>query len=524
MKKLSKKQQKWIERTVANDRSYKILVYNRFFVCALAFVAQLLIFVLSLSAFSSVGWVVELTFGVCTVAFVLYVISRDDYRPTKVSWIILILAFPLVGASAYFLYGNGNSTHRLKTRYDRASAALEKLPQDEDALKTETENGRNGQLSFYLSARGAPVYADGDVEYFPTGKAAFASMKTALENATDYVLMEYFIVAGGKMWKEILEILLRKAAQGVKIKIIYDDFGSILVLPPRYARYLESLHENVQCLAFNPVRPIFSMQTNHRDHRKILVVDGKVAYTGGMNIADEYVDEKKRFGYWKDSAVKLTGSPVRSLVYAFLQTWKAYKDADCDPAPYLDAVQPSAPCTGCIQPFIDGPTDGEWFGETVYLDMINRAKEYVYITTPYLALDDVMRLALSSAAKRGVDVRIVTPAVPDKKTVYRLTRANYGALLCAGVKIYEYTPGFIHAKNVVSDGYAVVGTINFDYRSFYHHFENAVYFSHAGAVAQVKRDFEETVAVSRERNLDNYKRNFFGKVFDSVLRFVEPLL
>ena len=524
MKKLSQRQKKWIERTVANDRSYKILVYNRFLVCALAFLVQVALFVLSLSVFGSVGWVVELAVGVCSVGFVLCLISENDYRPAKVSWIILILAFPLVGVTAYFLYGNGNSTRRLKARYAAATASLGELPQDESALKAETEKGRNGQLSSFLSARGAPVYADGDVEYFPTGKAAFLSMKTALENATDYILMEYFIVAGGKMWKETLELLLKKAAQGVKIKIIYDDFGSILLLPPRYALYLESLHENVQCLAFNPVRPVFSMQTNHRDHRKILVVDGKVAFTGGMNIADEYVDEKKRFGYWKDSAVKLTGSPVRSLVYAFLQTWKAYKDADCDSAPYLQSVQSSAPCKGCIQPFIDGPTDDEWFGETVYLDIIHRAKEYVYITTPYLVLDDAMRLALSAAAKRGVDVRIVTPAIPDKKMVYRLTRANYGALLKAGVKIYEYTPGFIHAKNVVSDGYAVVGTINFDYRSFYHHFENAVYFSHAGAIEQVKRDVEETLAVSRQRTLENYKRSGLGQIVDSLLRLIEPLL
>ncbi len=524
MKKLSQRKRKWIERTVANDRSYKIVVYNRFIVCALAALLQLALFVFSLTVFNSFGWIVQLVSGVFAIAFVLYIISRNDYRPTKVSWIIFILAFPLVGAAMYFLHGNGNSTFRLKRRYEKSKAALGTLLQEPSALASETDKGRSGRLSLYLSQHGAPVYTDGEVEYFPTGKEAFESMKKALENATDFILMEYFIVAGGKMWKEILEILLAKAMKGVKIKIIYDDFGSILVLPPRYARYLEALHENIECLAFNPVSPVFSMQMNHRDHRKILVVDGKVAYTGGINIADEYIDEKKRFGYWKDTAVKVTGSSVRSFIHAFLETWKAYKDEALDGAQFLDSVKPAAPCEGCVQPFIDGPVDGEWFGETVYLDIINRAQDYLYITTPYLVLDDMLRFALMAASKRGVDVRIATPGIPDKKAVYRLTRANYGALLRAGVKIYEYTPGFLHAKSVVSDGYAVVGTINFDYRSFYHHFENAVYFSHKGAVEQVKRDFEETVAVSRERTLENVKRNFFGKVFDSFLRFVEPLM
>jgi cardiolipin synthase len=316
---------------------------------------------------------------------------------------------------------------------------------------------------------------------------------------------------------------LEKAEAGVEIKIIYDDFGSILSLPPRYAQYLESLHENIRCLAFNKVYPIFSARYNHRDHRKIFIVDGKVGFTGGVNIADEYIDEKKRFGYWKDVGIRVRGEGVRSMTKTFLETWVAWKEPNLNCAPYLDS--PLFGKTGVwITPYADSPLDDVLTSEAVYLEMINRARKHLYIATPYLVLDEGIRMALCLAAARGVDVRIITPGIPDKKAVYRLTRVNYGSLLQAGVKIYEYTPGFLHAKMTLSDGCAAVGTSNYDYRSLYLHFENMVYFRESACISSIKEDFEQMFLVSKECTLSNTKRNFLGKAVDTVLRIFEPLL
>ena len=278
-------------------------------------------------------------------------------------------------------------------------------------------------------------------------------------------------------------------------------------------------------MTFNDVVPIFAVRMNNRDHRKIMVVDGKIAFTGGINIADEYINEKARFGYWKDSAVKVTGSAVRSFVDMFFYIWNAFRADGEDVTKYLPPPKENKRRDGCIvQPFDDSPLDKTSVSEMVYADMIQRARRYVYVFTPYLVLDDFLRTELLMAAARGVDVRIVVPGVPDKRAIYRVTRANYPSLMAAGIKIYEYTPGFIHAKSMVCDDeYAVVGTVNFDYRSLYFHFENAVYFTERTAVAAVKRDAEETFAVSKLCTPENTKRSAIGRLTDSLLRVFETL-
>ena len=335
--------------------------------------------------------------------------------------------------------------------------------------------------------------------------------------------------------------------------VIYDDVGSLFVLPPKYDKYLEYLHPNIRCFRFNPAVPVFTMRMNNRDHRKILVVDGKAAFTGGINLADEYIDAKRRFGYWKDTGVRITGPAVHSFTVMFFNLWNAFRKDKEDVSKFLPApgkggktasssgteeggekaeeIPSEEKCGGqgsgelLIHPYDDSPLDKESVGETVYLDIINRASDYVYIFTPYLILDDFMRAAICNAAKRGVDVRIVTPGIPDKKTVFRLTRSNYGPLLRAGVKIYEYTPGFIHAKSMVSDDKcAVVGSINLDYRSLYLHFENAVYFSGCDAVKAVKEDGERTFADCKCISLDDTRQSFFGRLVDAVLRVFETLV
>ena len=516
-KKLDKRKRKWIEKTLDNDRRYKAIVYNRVVSCIVLSLFQLGVSI-ALLLNTEFGWLWQLAVGVLSLLYVVYLAGRQQRHPTRTLWIILLLLAPVVGVPMYLLYGDGKPTARLRKRYAAAEAALSGW----QGAYVAGQSDKDG-MSTLLGKLGYPTYLDGEVVYYPTGKETFAAMLDSLRGAEKFVLMEYFILAGGKMWRELLKLLLEKAEEGVQIKIIYDDFGSMFSLPPRYARYLEGLHENIRCLAFNKVYPIFSARYNHRDHRKIFIVDGKVGFTGGVNIADEYIDEKKRFGYWKDTGICIKGEAVRSMTKAFLETWVALKEPALKVDDYLQS--PAVGEKGAlIIPCADSPLDEVRTSEAVYLEMICRAKEYLYITTPYLVLDEALQTALCLAAMRGVDVRILTPGIPDKKMVYRLTRANYGVLLRAGVKIYEYTPGFLHAKMTLSDGAAVVGTTNYDYRSLYLHFENMIYFQDSGCVGEVREDFEQMFLVSKECGLADTKRSFFGKVLDTILRIFEPLL
>ena len=529
MKRLNEKQKKWIERTVANDRSYKVLLYNRFFLVLFFVLAQLLGYGILLLAFaynSQVGVFVQLTVFILELVFILRIISDTLHPSTKLNWIIVILIFPVFGVPMYLFNGGGRPARRMKKKVEKSRVQVfneweesnmkPALPQH----KTRAD-GITKYVAFYA---GYPVYKDGEVKYYKSGEDAFPDILDALNKAEHYILLEYFIIAHGKMWGEILKILLKKAAQGVKIRIIYDDFGCMMTLPPRYDKYLEELHENIKCLSFNSVVPFFSLRMNNRDHRKLMIIDGKTAFTGGANLADEYIAEKRRFGYWKDTLVRVEGDAVNSFTVMFLYLWNAFRKDALKADEYL--IKPASERTGtlCIQPYDDSPYDTLSIGESVYLDILDRAKDYVWIFTPYLILDDMTRASICRAAMRGVDVRIVTPAVPDKKIVYRLTRANYDMLMKVGVKIYEYTPGFIHAKSMVSDDEcAVVGTINLDYRSLYHHFENAVYFSGCDAVQDVKKDCEEVFAVSRLCTEKDLKRTWFGKLVNAVLRVFETL-
>ncbi len=534
MKKLSARKKKWIEKTVKNNRSYKIFLYNRLFIFLLSVLLQIIGYGILLLAFaydSSIGFIVQFIISVLTVVFVLRIINKNDRPSSKLSWIILILIFPVFGVPMYLLNGSGRPTRKMQRKITQAKQENEKRLKELGEPQIPAPRSRDEAVEHYIAKSGGyPAFHEGEVRYYKSGEEVFPEMVQALKRAEKFILLEYFIIAHGKAWNEILKILLEKAEQGVQVKIIYDDFGCMVTLPPRYDEYLESLSKNIKCLAFNPVVPLFAVRMNNRDHRKMLVVDGKLAFTGGINLADEYIGEIRRFGYWKDSAIKITGSSVQSFCKSFFYIWNAFRTDKEDILNYLApapkrAEEGNARDGFTIQPYDDCPLDNISVGETVYADTIDKAERYVWIFTPYLVLDDYMRASLCQASLRGVDVRIVTPGIPDKKTVYRLTRANYEILLKAGVKIYEYTPGFLHAKSMVCDDTcAVVGTINLDYRSLYHHFENAVYFSGAKAVAEVKRDCEDTFAVSKERTLENLKRGFIGRLFDSILRVFETLM
>ena len=524
MKKLSAKKKRWIERTVVNDRSYKRFLYNRFYAYVFAVLAQLIGYGLLLWLFaynSAYASIVQLVVWILSFVFVLRIINDHDKPSTKLSWIIVILIVPVFGVPMYLVNGRGRPTKKMAKKL---KTSIERNLAKEKEVYGEPAPVDKGTGSSYLQTVGNYPALNGDIAYYKTGEEAFPELLKGLESAEKYIFLEYFIIAHGKMWQSVLKVLLQKAMSGVKVFIIYDDFGCMKMLPPDYERYLESLHENIKCLSFNTVVPIFAVRMNNRDHRKITVVDGKIAFTGGYNLADEYIGEKIRFGHWKDSGVKITGDAVYPFIRIFANTWNAFRKDKIDLQEFLPTLTGEGKAK-CIQPYDDSPLDNLSVGETVYMDMINRAKKYVYVFTPYLILDDFMRSALCLASLRGVDVRIVTPGIPDKKMIYRLTRAHYGILLKSGVRIYEYTPGFIHSKSIVCDDEcAVVGTINLDYRSLYHHFENAVYFEDEQAIAKLKTDCEETFAVSKERTKENTKRGMIGRLLDSLLRVFETLM
>ena len=344
-----------------------------------------------------------------------------------------------------------------------------------------------------------------------------------LERAEHTIFVEYFIVHTGKMWDGVEAILRRKAAQGVDVRLIYDDFGSLLGLPTDFVVRMERAH--IRCIPFNPVVPVLSLVMNHRDHRKIVVIDGRIAYTGGVNLADEYINVEQRFGYWKDAALRIEGDAAWNFTVMFLNFWNAFRPSETDYSAFRPQHSAHPVQDGIVQPYADSPLDEEPVAETVYLNLLARAEQYVYIYTPYLAVGEEMLDALKNAAKRGVDVRLVLPGIPDKKLVFRLSRSYYLPLLQAGVRIYEYTPGFLHAKCWVSDDRAaVVGSINMDYRSLFLHFECGVLLQYNSQVAALRDDVRATLPQCREIHISDCRTSIPGTLLDSVLRLLSPLM
>lgn len=527
MKKLTARESARIERAVANGCYKEGWIRGRFFLFLTLILIQILLY--ACLAYSvvygfGIGAAAQALVGAVSLFAAFCVLNSDAPNFSKTGWILLLWLFPVISAPIYFLYGNGRAAKGLRARLAQAKA---EIPQTENAFLQQKDrlDGADSVSRYLQSYAAAAAYTDGNICYYDDGKKLYAAMQTAVDGATKFILVEYFIIKQGKLWTDFLKRLLQRAACGVQVRILYDDFGCINFLPYRYAEYLESLHENVRCIAFNRVTPVLALRINNRDHRKMLVVDGRVAFTGGINLADEYVGEELRFGVWKDTGVCVEGGAVNAFTKSFFCLWNAVYSQPERVEDYLVTPQIKGNGRGLIQPFDDSPLDRLGVGEGLYAELLNRAERYAYIFTPYLVLDEYLRGALRHAAARGVDVRIVTPGIPDKRTVFRLTRANYTALRQAGVKIYEYTPGFIHAKSIVCDGKrAVVGTVNFDYRSLYHHFENGVYFTDERAVAALVRDCEETFALSTLCTDSRLQRSVFGRVADCFLRIFETLL
>ena len=457
----------------------------------------------------------------------LGIINSKSNPAYKIAWLIPILLFPVFGGLVYLLFGSDRTGRYLRKKLQGIGTEMDNVIGEAhrrsgaEQLPPDAAN----QSRYISHCAYCPPYQNTTTEYLPLGEVKFERMVEELKKAKHYIFLEYFIIQEGKMWNTILDILRQKAAEGVDVRVIYDDMGCIMILPTGYDKTLEQM--GIKCRIFNPFVPILSSRFNTRDHRKICVIDGNVGFTGGINLADEYINAYEKHGHWKDTSILLKGEAVFNLTVMFLSMWD-YLDGTTgktDYSRYYPTVWDEN-AKGYVQPFADNPLDDEAVGETVYLNLINKAKRYVYITTPYLILSSEMFTALTSAAKCGVDVRIITPHIPDKWYVHAVSRSHYQPLIEAGVKIYEYTPGFIHAKTfVVDDDYAVVGTINLDYRSLYLHFECAVWMYQTPSVAQVRDDFFKTQQISQEITLEECRSlSFPRRLGRSVLRVFAPLM
>ena len=457
-----------------------------------------------------------------SICIVLYLVRKDENSAYKIGWIVLIGLLPLLGGALYLAFGNKAPAKGLRTRMQKVERAhTADLAPQEDQTDTLERSAKN--LSRYVEKYGPyPAWKHTDAEYFPSGEAMYPKLLADLERAEKFIFLEFFIVKTGIMWDGVETILKRKAAAGVDVRLIYDDFGSLLGLPTDFVVRMES--SRIRCIPFNPVVPLVSLVMNHRDHRKIVVIDGNIAYTGGVNLADEYINAEHRFGYWKDAAIRLEGAAVWNFTVMFLNSWNAFRPQETDYAPFAPTKLPET-SDGIVQPYADSPLDEEPLAETVYLNILNQAQQYIYIYTPYLAVGEEMLDALKNAAKRGVDVRLVLPGIPDKKLVFRLSRSYYLPLLQAGVRIFEFTPGFLHAKCWVSDDVtAVVGSINMDYRSLFLHFECGVLLQHSSQVAVLRDDVLATLPQCREVQVTDCRTSLPGTVLDSVLRLLSPLM
>ena len=502
------------------------LLFHRMFLVGLFLLIQIAALLVVIFQFSDYFVYFYWFCFVLSIFTVLWIVGTKSDPGYKIAWIIPILAIPIFGGLIYLMFGGNRLSGRVRRKMKGMEDKMTEVLGPDFKADALLERGEDAvhQARYLERVAHCPVYSGTATEYYPLGELCFTRMVEALKKARHYIFMEYFIIDEGKMWDTILDILKDKAAEGVDVRLMYDDIGCMFTLPRDYDRELEQ-KTGIKCCVFNPFVPVLSVRLNNRDHRKLCVVDGTVAFTGGINLADEYINEIVRFGHWKDSAIRLTGDAAWSMAVMFLTLWDYTREEASDYAalrPRDAAVQ----SPGYVQPYTDNPLDGEAVGQTVYLNLISRASRYVYITTPYLILDDTMNTTLCNAAKAGVDVRIMTPHIPDKKTVFELTRAHYQALVEAGVRIYEYTPGFVHAKNfAVDDLYGAVGTINMDYRSLFLHFENGVWLCGDPSILDIKADFLSTLEQCEEITLEWCKAlPWWRSAFRNLLRIFAPLM
>ncbi len=495
-----------------------------------AFLIIVQIAVLVLIAMSGARFSPYIAVALSLISFIisLVVIVRRTNDAYKLIWIYLILCFPVFGGLFYLVFSIQASMRLMAPYMKQIDEKTRFITPESDVCAQKAKSAfpeKQNQISYLCDYAGFPIYENTETKYYPTGEDFFPALLEELKRAENYIFLEYFIIGEGMMWNSILDILKEKASSGVKVRILYDDFGCIFNLPKNYPEKLAEF--GIECRSFNRFRPILTGIQNNRDHRKICSIDGKIAFTGGINLADEYINEIEKYGRWKDAAVKLKGDAAWSLTLIFLKMWML-TSPNSEMTENISEFEPKHfenEHDGFVQPYCDSPLDTDHVCEHIYMQIINHAKDYLYIMTPYLIIDDSMMSALTLAAKSGVDVRIITPHKWDKKMVHITTRSYYSDLIDGGVKIYEYTPGFIHSKVFVSDdNTASVGTANLDFRSLYLHFECGTMLYGSRAVIEAKEDFLSTLEECKEITSEDCKVGVFMKFVNSLMRLIAPLL
>ena len=512
-------------------------IFSRYFISAMLILAELvLIGVLLFFAYEYSIFVFGLMVAV-NIAAVISIINRDANPEYKVSWLVVVLVVPFFGMALYIMFYSRRMSRaearlmneirsELSSFCDTGGSECSEEEAVFAALRDEDELAAGKALSILKDDRLSAVYRRSASKYYPDGESMFSDMLADIEKAEHFIFLEYFIIEEGYMWERIHEKLVKKVALGVEVRVLYDDIGCMKTVSSSFDKRLRA--EGIKCLRFAPVSPRITTAHNNRDHRKILITDGKAAYTGGINIADEYINRKKRFGHWKDGGIRIEGECVLGFIKLFLSMWDVAFGSVTEHNEYLSSPLGAGEGDGGYYlPFGTGPAPvyNHPVGKCAFLNIINQAKNYVYITTPYLIIDYDLTQALCNASMRGVDVRIITPHIADKKTVKVMTKSSYPHLMKSGVKICEYTPGFIHEKCMVSDDlYAVIGTINFDYRSLVHHFEDAVWIYGSDTVLKIRDEFLITAAASLEIDEKDARLTFLEWCVRSLVRIFAPLL
>lgn len=493
-------------------KSIKKIVFSRISVCVLGIIIQITFLG---ALFWSLGTMFSysyLLFTIFALALSIYIINTGTSTDYKLIWIFTVLSFPVFGIMLYLFFG----IHRNHTFCETTNI----INQTSDFI---CDDLYLRQALYIANHCNTDIYSYNDIEYFKNGELLFPAMLEELKKAESFIFLEFFILEHGVMWDSILSILKAKVREGVDVRVIYDDMGCLLTLPRNYRTKLESF--GIRCCVYGRLKPFWTSNMNNRDHRKMMIIDGNTAFTGGINLADEYINAYEKHGYWKDSALMINGSAASKFTEQFLRLWNILSLNKRPDTTICKAYKFSRP-TDVIVPFFDSPNDNEPLGRNIYINMLNSARKYVYITTPYLIPDNEMLHALMMASKNGVDIKIITPKVPDKRIIQAVTRSYYRQLIENGVEIYEFTPGFIHAKNIVADDIvAVVGTVNLDFRSLYLHNECGVWIYGDGSIAEIKRDFTDTLRQSEKvESEQTFEKNPIKRCIKAVLKFFSPLL
>ena len=505
------------------------LIYSNKLFAMLMFAVQLAALVFGVLWLKDYQLYFHTAYIIFTAVLILYEVNRTENPTFKMTWLLLIALVPIFGALFYLYTRLDLSTKAVRDPYEKASEYVRaEAPDDSELLNELKKNDSElyGTANFLSKHGAAPVFKNTAVKYYSLGDYMFEDMLKELKKAKHFIFLEFFIInREGRVWPEILSILKEKVRSGVEVRVIYDGMGCLTTLPKYYEEELNAA--NIKCRTFLPVQPLLSTYQNNRNHRKIMIIDGKTVFTGGVNLADEYANIIERFGHWKDTGIRLRGSAAAGFTGLFLQMWNGIGEYDKPEQcrNYMAAAKP-VKADGIVIPYADSPLDDTNVGLRVYIDMINRANRHINIATPYLVLDDELYNALRYAVQRGVSVKIILPHIPDKTYAFWLARTYYPQLISSGVKIYEYTPGFIHAKMLECDGKsAIVGTVNFDYRSLFLHHECAAFLYNVPEIADITEDFSNTLYLCQRITMQEYKKfNIFSKFIGKVVRLVAPLL